>query len=319
MQTTVELPRETRRRFGRTGFEVSPLGFGGAPIGLLKTEVEEVGRLLGELLDRGMNLIDTAHAYRGSEAAIGKAVASRRDEYVLVSKCGTQWKDDPDATMPAWSPEWVSFTIDRSLQRLQTDCLDVMLLHSCDRETFDKGEALGAAIAARDAGKVRYVGYSGDNETAAHAAAHPDIAVIQTSINICDQVNIDLVLPEAIRHDVGVMLKRPIANTAWRPLEEQYEAYRPYTEPYRKRFEAMGLELEAVQAACGETITWPEIALRFGLSFDGAHVAIVGSTKPAHVGSNMAAAARGPLPEAAVTLIRDAFAAARQDDWIGLT
>ena len=68
--------------------------------------------------------------------------------------------------------------------------VDVMLLHSCDLATLQKGEALGALVKARDAGKIRFAGYSGDNEAAAWAAAHPDIAVLETSISIADQRNI---------------------------------------------------------------------------------------------------------------------------------
>jgi aryl-alcohol dehydrogenase-like predicted oxidoreductase len=223
-----------RRTFGRTGLRVSPLGFGGAPIGSLDTELPVVSEILNLLLDHGVNLVDTAHAYYGSEDAIGAAVAHRRDEYVLVSKCGSKWEED--GFPPAWTPAYVHATIDRSLRRLRTDRIDVMLLHSCDLETLRRGEVLEAVLQARAAGKVRFAGYSGDNEAAAWAAAQPQIAVVQTSVSICDQVNIDKVLPVAARHQVGIMAKRPIANAAWKALEAQYERYRKYAAPYHERF-----------------------------------------------------------------------------------
>ena len=81
-----------KQRFGRTSLEVSVLGFGGAPIGVLGTEQERAATILNLLLDRGVNVIDTAAMYRGSEAAIGKAIGHRRDEYVLVSKCGHSYQ-----------------------------------------------------------------------------------------------------------------------------------------------------------------------------------------------------------------------------------
>jgi len=119
----------TKVPFGRTGLQVSPLGFGAAPIGFLKTERERVAAILNLLLDSGANVIDTAASYEGSEEVIGEAVGRRRGEYVLVSKCGTK---APDIDAPAWSAELVSRTVDRALRRLRTDHLDVMLLHSCD-------------------------------------------------------------------------------------------------------------------------------------------------------------------------------------------
>ena len=81
------------RSFGKTGFEVSALGFGGGPVGYLDTDRRHVAEILNTLLDRGVNLIDTAAVYPGSEAAIGEAIGDRRDDYVLVSKCGQEFDD----------------------------------------------------------------------------------------------------------------------------------------------------------------------------------------------------------------------------------
>ncbi|MHC4991394.1 MAG: aldo/keto reductase [Planctomycetota bacterium] len=312
------LDRDMFRAFGGTGLHVSPLGFGGAPIGNLDTDLSVVRSILETLLDHGVNVIDTAHAYYGSEEAIGAAVSDRRDAYVLVSKCGSKWEEDD--LPPAWTPEYVHATIDRSLRRLRTDRLDVMLLHSCDLATLQRGDVLDAVVEARDAGKVRFVGYSGDNEVAAWAAAHPEITVVQVSVSMCDQWNIDDVLPIAREHDVGVMAKRPVANGAWKTLEAQYERYRKYATPYHERFGQMGLELDALREACGAALDWPEIALRFTLSISGVHTAIVGTTNPDNLAVNLRAAARGPLPERAVQMIRDAYRVADPGRaWPGLT
>jgi len=312
------ISRDTWRRFGRTGLRVSPLGFGGAPIGNLDTDRDVVRRVLHRLLDHGVNLIDTAHAYHDSEEMIGAALDGRRDDVVIVTKCGSKFSEDD--LPPAWTPEYVRATIDRSLVRLRTDHVDVMLLHSCDREKLENSGCLEEVVAARDAGKIRYAGYSGDNEAAAWAAAHPDITVVQTSIGLCDQRNIAEVLPAAQTHDVGIMAKRPMANGAWKALDDQYEKYRNYEKPYRERFAAMGLDLDAVREACGEPLDWPEIALRFTLGVAGVHTAIAGTTRTQSVDANLAAAARGPLPAPAVDLIRQAWSAAEPNElWPGLT
>jgi aryl-alcohol dehydrogenase-like predicted oxidoreductase len=300
--------------FGRTGLQVSPLGFGAAPIGYLKTDQDRIATILNLLLDQGVNLIDTAASYKGSEEAIGAAIGHRRDEYVLVSKCGSEV---PQAQGKAWSAELITNTVHASLKRLRTDRLDVMLLHSCDLQTLQKGEALGALVKAREAGKIRFAGYSGDNDTVAWAAAQPDIAVIETSVSVVDQNNVDVVLPVTRKHNVGVLAKRPIANSAWRGPEAFSGIYPDYIRPYWERFQKLPLAPRDLGFS-GEK-DWAEIALRFTLSMPGVHTAIIGTTNPDNARANIAVANKGPLPEDAVKKIREAFKKAAAGSWPGLT
>ncbi|MHC5023087.1 MAG: aldo/keto reductase [Planctomycetota bacterium] len=311
----MNLELDSYRPFGRTGLMVSPLGFGGAPIGVLDTEAERAARVLNLLLDAGVNVIDTAACYFGSEKLIGRAIGHRRDEFVLISKCGHA---DAGETGPRdFRPDVIAANIDESLRRLGTDYLDVVLLHSCDLQTLKGGDALDAVVAAREAGKVRHVGYSGDNDVAAHAAGLDEVEVIQTSVSICDQVNIDVVLPPTRSRGVAVMAKRPVANAAWKSIDDQYERYRDYAQPYHERFAAMGLALDALDLD-GDP-DWPAVALRFTLSIPGVHTAIIGTTNPEHVTANIGAAAKGPLPPTAVQTMRDAFRRADPDGaWPGL-
>ena len=301
-----------KRVFGKTGASISVLGFGGAPVGYLGTERQQAKQLLNQLLDEGLNLIDTAASYRGSEELIADAVGHRRDEYFLVSKCGSALDD---ISAPEWSGSLVSQTVDRSLRRLRTDRLDLMLLHSCPLETLQQGDVLAALVAARDAGKIRFVGYSGDNEAAAFATSLPDVAVVQTSINLADQHNLEVVLPPARQHQVGIMAKRPLANAAWKDLSQQRGIYREYAKDYTARLTAMKLDPAQLGAS-----SWGELALRFTLSQPGVTTAIVGTTNPANARANAEAAAKGPLPADVVARIREAFDRANpRRDWIGLT
>jgi len=311
------------RRFGRTGLMVSPLGFGGAEIGTLGVTPGEASTLLNGLLDRGVDVIDTAAMYRESEGLIGQAIADRRDEFVLISKCG-HTTEGIDA--PAWSARLVEESVDRSLRALRTDRLDVMLLHSCDLETLRSGEALEALIRARDAGKVRFAGYSGDNDAVAWAAAQPDVAVIQTSINLCDQVNIDGALPVACEHDVGVMVKRPMANAAWRDPSDQRGHYATYADAYHTRLRRMGIDPVSLGVADEATSeAWAECALRFVLGQEGVHTAIVGTTNPDRISLNCRIAGEPPLDSEVDAAIREAFRVAAaehadsEDDWSGRT
>ena len=313
------MPTIEKRAFGKTDFEVSVLGFGAAPIGVLEIEQARIENVLNLLLDEGINLIDTAAGYRGSEEAIGKAVGHRRDEYFLVSKCGHAFDDVPGEP---WSAEVVTGTVDRALRRLQTDHLDVMLLHSCDLETLKKGDAMGALVKARDGGKVRFVGYSGDNEAAAYAAQLDDVAVVQTSVNICDQANIQTVLPQTRQHQLGVMAKRPIANAAWKELSKQRGMYADYAKTYTERFAKLDITPMELGLEGPPEERWPEIALRFALSQPGVHTAIIGTTNPDHVRRNLAAASQGPLPEDVVQTLVGRFRSAESADgenWTGQT
>ncbi len=295
--------------------QVTALGFGSAEVGYLKTEHERAAQVIRRVLDSGINLLDTAVSYPGSEDLIGQTVADRRKEYVLVSKCGSANATD---AAPAWSAKLIAQSVDLSLKRLRTDHLDVMLLHSCDLPTLQKGEALGALVKARDQGKIRFCGYSGDNEAAAYAATLAEVAVIETSISICDQANIDMVLPAARRQNVGVLVKRAIANAAWRP--QLPGMYSEYAKSYVDRFKAMQLDANQLGFSGDPQELWPQIALRFTLSQPGVHCAIIGTTNPENIDKNIALAGQGPLDEQVVKQLRDAFAAAAAGkNWPGQT
>jgi aryl-alcohol dehydrogenase-like predicted oxidoreductase len=304
-------------RFGKTGLDVTPLGFGAAEIGYLKPQREQAASVLNLLLDEGVNVIDTAASYENSEEIIADAIGHRRGQFVLISKCGAKVGDLQGQD---WSASLITQTVERSLRRLKTDVLDVMLLHTCDEPTLRKGEALGALVKARSAGKVRFVGFSGDNQAAAYAATLPDVAVIETSVNIADQANIDLVLPVARKHDVGVLAKRPVANAAWRRTEDQPGFYGKYAEPYHERLAKIKLNPAELGISSPPELAWPELALRFAISQSGVHSAIIGTINPLNTQRNIEFAKKGPLPVEAAKKIRGAFKAAQGGEaWPGLT
>ncbi|MBS38932.1 MAG: aldo/keto reductase [Thiotrichales bacterium] len=303
------------RALGKSGLRVSALGFGGGPLGYLDTDQAQATRVLNSLLDGGVTLIDTAAAYRGSEELIGEAISHRRDECVLVSKCGK----DTDGT--DWSASGIKRGVERALQRLKTDHLDVMLLHTCDLETLKQGEALNALVAARDAGKCRFIGYSGDNEAVAFAVEHEAVDVVEMSVNICDQANIVNVFPNIRRRNIGVLAKRPIANAAWTDPAVRRGIYVNYAMNYSDRLATMGIQPTDLGFAEPAELAWPEIALRFTLAHSEVSTAIVGTTDPANVQRNLEIAAKGPLPEDVVHQLRNAFQLAEAEageDWPSL-
>ena len=183
-----------KRRLGKTDMDVSVLGFGGAEIGYEEASEETVANLLNGALDSGLNVIDTAECYRDSEEMIGRAVSDRRDDFYLFTKCGHPHGGE---SAPNWSKDSILQSIERSLKRLQTDKIDIVLLHSCSESELRKGDAIEALQTARQRGHTRYIGYSGDSRAAHFAAESGAFDALQVSINIADQEAIDLTMPIA--------------------------------------------------------------------------------------------------------------------------
>ena len=175
--------------------------------------------MLGDALDAGLNVIDTAECYLQSEELIGQAMASRRREFYLFTKCGHPegpYKED-------WRPDSLLQSIRRSLQRLKTDRVDLVQLHSCSEAELRQGDVIAALQRARELGYTRYIGYSGDDEAARYAVGCGAFDALQTSLNIADQQAIDLTLPLARERGMGVIIKRPIANAVWKLRPEARE------------------------------------------------------------------------------------------------
>ncbi|CAN5608178.1 aldo/keto reductase [soil metagenome] len=286
-----------RRKLGQTGLEVSLLGFGGSEIGDSSVDQATVERLLNAALDAGLNVIDTGECYGQSEEKIGRAVAHRRAEFHLFTKCGhTSGLEGQD-----WEPGMLERSIGRSLQRLKTDRLDLIQLHSCDEATLRKGDAIDVLVRARDAGKVRWVGYSGDNAPANYAVACGAFDVLQTSINIADQLGLDEWVKAASERGMGIIAKRPIANAAWKhDLPEEAYGYE-----YSVRLKALAYPFlrkeNDVQTALSFTATVP-----------GVDTMIVGTKNPARWAENAALLESGDLSQEEYDAIRGRWRAVSQ-------
>lgn len=256
------------KNLGKTELKVSRLGFGGAEIGQQKATQETVNELLNSAIDAGLNLVDTAAAYWKSEEMIGNAIGDRRREIVLISKCGAV----DGFTRSDWSKKGILETIQKSLQLLQTDYLDIEQLHSCDAETIKRGEVIEALIVAKEKGYIRYAGYSGDGEDAVAAIETDFFDTLQTSVSIADQEAIELTIPPANEREMGIIAKRPIANAVWRHDAKPDDSYH---HEYWDRIQ--DLQYDFLDKNMSESVA---IALNFTLAIEGVDTAIVGTTKP---------------------------------------
>jgi aryl-alcohol dehydrogenase-like predicted oxidoreductase len=300
--------RMETRQFGKTDMKVNVLGFGGSEI--RGSSLTDVSRLLNSALDAGINVIDTAECYGDSEELIGKAVAERRSDYYLFTKCGHAAGEElPD--LPDWHPRLLEASIDRSLRRLRTDHIDLIQLHSCSLEVLDRssGSIIEVLQKAQGAGKVRYLGYSGDNEDARYAIRTDVFDVLQTSINIADQQEIDFTIPMARERGMGIIAKRPIAEAAW--MQDTMDKSN-YAYPYWERLQT--LQYDFLRSGPATALS---TALRFTLSVPGVDVAIVGTTNPDHMRQNINLIAPGNLLEDEFNTIRALWEERADQHWLG--
>jgi aryl-alcohol dehydrogenase-like predicted oxidoreductase len=254
-----------KRTLGKTGMDVTVLGFGGAEIGYQGVALETAGRLLNGALDAGLNVIDTAECYINSEELVGQTVGARRDQYFLFTKCGHDKDGDH------WNPQKMASQVDRSLIRLKTDRVDLLQLHSCTEEQLRQGDVIDVVKRARDAGKTRFIGYSGDGRAALYAVESGVFDTLQISVNIADQESIDLAIPVARAKGMGIIAKRPLGNAVWKHTSKP----EPYHQPYWERLPKLNYEFLK-----GDFQNAVSIALRFTLAVPGVHTAIVGTTQP---------------------------------------
>jgi hypothetical protein len=231
--------------------------------------------VLNTALDSGINFLDTAACYGTSEELIGKTIADRRQDYVLSTKAG-HLVDEP--TGMSWTAKTVRESIERSLQRMRTDYLDIVHLHSCDVTVLNEGEVIRALQDAKRAGKTRFIGYSGDNESAHWAVESGMFDTLQTSYNLVDQKARFQLLPRARQQGMGIIAKRPIANAAWSAPSSPSS----YAQEYFRRAKKM-IDIGPIPEAPDNPIL---LALGFVFASDLIDTAIVGSTDPEHIQTN---------------------------------
>ena len=160
-QPQAEVPR---RKLGRTGLDVSYLGLGGYHLGTIQ-EQQTIDRIVAEAMDAGVNFFDNAWEYNDgrSEQVVGQALKGKRDKAIVMSKVCTHGRDQNVAMRQ----------LEDTLQRLQTDHLDVWQIHEVvywnDPDLiFAPNGVIEALAKAKQQGKVRFVGFTGHKDPRIH-------------------------------------------------------------------------------------------------------------------------------------------------------
>lgn len=192
------------RVLGKTGLKISRMGFGGIPI--QKIDAEGTKKLMARLAEEGVNYIDTARGYTVSEEYLGYALEGIRDKFVLATKSMARTK----AAMSA--------DIEKSLQNLRTDYIDLYQVHNPSMEQLDQvigeGGALEALMEAKEAGKIGHIGLTAHSTAVFERALSLDwVETIMFPYNIVESQGEDLI-SKCKEKNIGFIDMKPLAGGA---------------------------------------------------------------------------------------------------------
>ncbi len=286
---------------GKSGVKVSPLCLGTMMFGGPTEESESI-RIIHRAIDAGINFIDTANVYNGgeSERIVGKAIQDRRDQVVLATKvCGGMGEGVNDQGLSRYH---ILTEVENSLRRLNTDHIDLYIMHRPDYDT-PLEESLRAVDDLIRQGKVRYMGCSNfygyqlsDAVWTADRLGLDSMAAIQPLYNIVNRDPEVEVFPCCREHGVGVMIYSPLARGVLagkylpdQPPPEGSRAARQdrrmlQTELRDQSFE-VAQQLKPLADAHGKTLT--QFSLNWAIANPIVTTAIVGPRTMEHLEDNL--------------------------------
>ncbi len=279
----------TKKTLGRTGLEVTQLGFGAMEVrgrriwGGRPCTDEEADTILNAVVDSGINFIDTANDYGKSEMYIGQFLGKRRDEYYIATKCGCHmsFAGDHEETPHIWTRENIMRNIADSLLKMRTDYVDVLQLHNPDVESAEKGGLVDILQELQSEGVVKHIGCS---STSPHLATYIDwgvFDVFQIPYSALQREHENLIT-DAAEAGAGIIIRGGVAKGE--PGSGQGG------ENTWAKFEEAKLD-ELLED--GESRT--AFLLRFTLTHPHCHTTIVGTKNPDHLAQNIAVANKGVL------------------------
>ena len=313
------------RQLGRTDMRVSTISFGAWAIGGFWGEVndEQSMRALRAAIDSGVNFIDTADVYGDgrSERLIARLIRERPGDQVWVAtKAGRRL---PQQTCEGYTRENLTAWVERSLQNLETDAIDLLQLHCPPPELYRQDDVFGILDDLVGAGKLRYYGVSVETvQEALDAMRHPNVQSIQIIFNMFRLKPAEQVFPEARSKQVGILARVPLASGL---LTGKLRRDSVFAADDHRNFNREGqlfdkgetfsgvpydIGLEAVSrlrtlVPRGATLT--QLALRWILMFDGVTCAIPGAKTEEQARDNASAALLPPLDDETMAEVRAVY------------
>lgn len=300
------------RDFGRTGWKVSEISFGAWAIGSAWGAVDDRDSMaaMHKALDMGVNLIDTADVYGDghSERLIAQLRKQRSDPFYVITKAGRRL--DPHTT-EGYNRENLTAFIERSLRNLEVDCLDLVQLHCPPTEVYFRPEVFGVLDDLVTAGKIRYYGVSVEKiEEALKAINYPGVQSVQIIFNMFRLRPIELFFPEAIRRQVGILARVPLASGLLTGkmtkqstfASDDHRNYNRHGEQFDRGETFSGVDydtgleaVEEIRKLVPPGATMAQFALRWILMHAAVSCAIPGGKRPDQVEDNVRAAELPPL------------------------
>ena len=300
------------RPLGRTGWKVSTISFGAWGIGGSWGGVDDRESLaaLHSAIDLGVNFFDTADVYGDgrSERLLARLKRETRESFFVATKAGRRL--DPHVASGYNLTNLTAF-VDRSLQNLEAEALDLLQLHCPPTEVYYMPEVFDALDTLVAQGKVRYYGVSVEKvEEALKAIEFPNVQSVQIIYNIFRQRPAELFFKEATRRQVGILARVPLAsglltgkmNAATTFAPDDHRAFNRNGESFDRGETFAGVDyslaLEAVEQLrklLTPGTSMAQLALRWILMSDAVTCAIPGGKRPSQVQENVAAADLPPL------------------------
>jgi L-galactose dehydrogenase len=271
------------RTLGKTGMKVSIIGYGASPLGNVFGETDEAEgiRAVHYAIDHGINYFDVAPMYGVTlaEERLGKALKGKRNKIFLATKCCRYDVEEFD-----FSAKRVLESIDESLERLQTDYVDVYQVH--DVEFGDKeqvvNETIPAARKVQESGKARFVGITGLPVRYLHhiaSQAEVDTILSWAHYNLVEDEMVEVLAAFAQEKGIGLINASPLHQ---RLLTEKGP---PDWHRSPKEVLEMGPKIAALCREYGVNVA--DVAMRFALDFPYAATTVVGMSKLRHVEQNV--------------------------------
>lgn len=281
-----------QRPLGKTGIFVSEIAFGGVEIGMpyglgIKGQEDmisenEAVKLLHAAIDSEVNFFDTARLYGESEDIMGRAFKDRRDKVVVSTKC-THLRD-PDGNLPPSSQlsSIIKKSLAESLKALQTDYVDIFMLHTADEEILDSDEVARVFSELKQSGAVRAIGVSTYLPQETEKAIEKGIwDVIQLPFNLLDQRQKAL-FSAASQKGIGIVIRsvllKGLLSDRGKNLHPALKAVEQHIQSYRTLLD-------------DNTSDLPALAVRFALSFKEVSSILVGIDKIEYLNKSLLAAA----------------------------
>jgi aryl-alcohol dehydrogenase-like predicted oxidoreductase len=313
------------RALGRTGMSVSAVSFGAWAIGGSWGAVddEESMRALHAAIDAGVNFIDTADVYGDgrSERLVARLRRERPGETIHVAtKAGRRL---PVQTPGGYTRENLVAWIDRSLQNLEVDAIDLLQLHCPPTPLFSDPAVYGVLDDLVAAGKLRHYGVSVERVDEALAAIRwPGVQSVQIIFNMFRLKPADEFFPEAKARSVGILARVPLASglltgklsASSRFADDDHRAFNRQGEQFDKGETFSGVPYDVGLAAVeqlrallppGQSLV--QLALRWILMFDAVTCAIPGARTPEQARANAAAADLPPLDRRTLDAVREIY------------